>query len=344
MRNQSKFILRSVALASAGLSLSCNLSCSGPPAATVANIVVDFPGTTASDAPLLLYSGTEAGNCVSFAPHVAEPDVTLEDVSFDLACTVEMDAFAPGLGAYANGVDPSDPSSDDWFVTAIESGQMSIALSGLTKVPLQLWLVASGSDVGIAEAKRDIMLNKAYPIFEAMGTGLSFDTASKVADPAIVKTKCDEADVIASDPAIYDASRINVYFLRDYAGLTNLTPGYNCWQQGHPEIAFISWGNTHLPKPTLAHELSHALGLVNPHAVGGHTYLVPGFGESNLMATNTDVTEITVGQLYALNFSSSSWLNRTGSPFLRPVVRSCQDAWAAGVCPALTMLEPGWPP
>jgi hypothetical protein len=81
-----------------------------------------------------------------------------------------MDAFAPGLGAYANAVDPSDPSSDDWFVAAIETGQLSIALSGLTKVPLQLWLVASGSDVAIAEAKRDIMLNKAYPIFEAMGT------------------------------------------------------------------------------------------------------------------------------------------------------------------------------
>ena len=80
MRNQSKFILRSVALASAGLGLSCNLSCSGPPAATVANIVIDFPGTTASDAPLLLYSGTEAGNCVSFAPHVAEPDSGIVDL------------------------------------------------------------------------------------------------------------------------------------------------------------------------------------------------------------------------------------------------------------------------
>jgi hypothetical protein len=85
MRNQSRFILRSVVLASAGLALSCKSSCWGAPAATVANIVIDFPGTTASDAPLLLYSGTEAGNCVSFAPHVAEPDVTLEDVSFDLA-------------------------------------------------------------------------------------------------------------------------------------------------------------------------------------------------------------------------------------------------------------------
>ena len=344
MKNRAKFFIRSTALASAGLALSCNLSCSGPPAATVANIVVDFPGTAAADAPLLLYSGREGVACDSFTPHVANPDVTLQDVSFALSCTVEMDAFAPGLGAYANAVDPADPSSAEWLVTAIETGKMSIALSGLTKVPLQIWLVASGPDVAIAEAKRDLMLDKAYPIFEAMGTGLSFDTVSAVADPAVVKKRCDEAALIASDPTIYDASRINVYFLKDYAGLTNLTPGYNCWQQGHPEIVFISWGNTHLPRPTLAHELSHALGLVHPNPVGGHTYLVPGFSASNLMATNTDVTDISVGQLYALNFSSSSWLNRTGSPFMRPVVRPCQDTWSTGPCPALTMFEPGWPP
>jgi hypothetical protein len=159
-----------------------------------------------------------------------------------------------------------------------------------------------------------------------------------------VPPNCNSAGVIATNPAIYNASRINVYFVKDYANLQDLTPAYNCWQKAHPEIVFISWNNTHVVDPTLVHELGHALGLVHPNSLGGHTYLVAGFDAFNLMATNTDVTNTSIGQLYALNFSSSSWINRTGSPLLKPVVRTCQDSWGAGVCPALTLFQVGWPP
>ena len=344
-RTRSRFCSTAAVI---GVALLSGVSACGPssPPPVVANIVVDFPGTSAADPVLLLYSGKEGTTCERFQPSVASPTVTLNAVTYDPACAVEMDAFAPGRGAYANSIDPGDPSSDDWFVTAIESGSLSISLPPLTPVPVRIWLVAAGTvDIAASETKRDVQLNKAYPIFEAMGTGLTLDTLSSVlTDTANVPKRCAFADAIAMNPAIYDASRINVYFLRDYAGILDLTTGWNCWLEGHPEIAFVSWGNTNLPLPTLTHELSHGLGLIHPKAVGGHTNYTPGFDAFNLMATNIDVADISVGQLYALNFSMDSWLNRTGSPFIRPVVRQCQDIWGAGLCPALTLFKPGWPP
>jgi hypothetical protein len=62
------------------------------------------------------------------------------------------------------------------------------------------------------------------------------------------------------------------------------------------------------------------------------------------MATNTDVADITIGQMYAMSFSADSWLNRSGSPLMSPVVRTCSDTWEATPCPSLKMLKAGWPP
>jgi hypothetical protein len=344
-------VLRRIATASAIFAMSCNPSCFGggtPPATTSANIVVDFPGATAT--PLLLYSGREGAACVSFTPNVGNPTVTLDDVSYDSSCQVEMDAFAPGMGAFARDIDPLEPGDSDWLVEAIEAGTLSIGMPGLTTIPLKLWLVADAADVPTVESVRDRLLDKAYPIYATMGTGMTFDTASSTLSPSIVPRRCEAADAISTNPAIYDASKINVYFVAHYGNTEGLTPANNCWIKLHPEIVFISWANENLTDPSLAHELGHALGLFHPKGtngqVGGHTYLYEGpeFSPYNLMASNVDVTEVTIGQLYALNFSSDSWINRAGSPLLKPVVRTCQDSWGTGTCPALTLTQPGWPP
>jgi hypothetical protein len=337
-------LIRSIVVACVGASIACDPGNPSPPAST-ADVQVDFAGILAGNRPLLLYSGRAGSACVSFEPHIANPSVTLNGVSYDPACTVELDAFAPELGSFARTIDPAEPGDSDWLVNAITSGTMTIAMPPLTPVPLRIWLVAAAvADVDKAKAMRDRLLDKAYPIFETMATGLTFDTASTGLNPTLVPVKCSDANAIATNPAIYDATRINVYFIKDYAGITDLTPAQTCWMQGHPEIVFISWNNSNVVDPTLAHEMGHSLGLVHPNALGGHTYLEPGFDAFNLMATNTDVTNASLGQLYALNYSSDSWLNRTGSPFVRPIIRSCQDSWGAGACPALTLFQPGWPP
>jgi len=312
--------------------------------ATSGDIIVAFPGTPLADPALLLYSGKEGNNCVEYEGAVADPTVTLHDVSIDSGCQVEFDGFAPARGAYAVGVDFSNPASDDFLEAAMVAGSMDISLPSLTSIPLKIWLVGFGSQADTMEEVRDRMLNKAYPIFSVLGIGFSFDTASAFLDQSELTAHCNSADVISMNPAIYDASKINAYFVADYGNIQGLTPANNCWMKSHPEILFLSWKNVNLTDPTLAHELGHALGLINPKALGGHTYAVPGFDAYNLMATNTDVTSATVGQLYAMNFSSESWINRSGSLFTKPVVRTCQDSWGTGACPALTLVEPGWPP
>jgi hypothetical protein len=335
-------LLRFGAIVIAGASLACKKT---PPPPTVATILVDFPGTTATNPALLLYSGKAGPDCRVFEPNVGAPTVTLPSVSWDPSCAVEIDAFAPGLGAFANSIDPAAPGSEAWLIAAIETGTLSVPLGVATPVPLQIWLVAdTPGDILVAETMRDRLLDKAYPVFATLGTGLTLDTASATLAASAVPVHCNSAGAMSTNSAIYDASRINVYFIRDYAGLTNLKPAENCWLKGHPEIVFISWANTRVYDPTLAHELGHALGLVHPNPLGGHTYLQPGFDAYNFMASNTDVTNASIGQIYSLNFSNVSWLNRTGSAFLRPVVRNCQDTWGTGACPALTLFEAGWPP
>ena len=254
-----------------------------------------------------------------------------------------MDGFAPGFGAYAVAVDFADPTSDDWLENAIVAGSMNISLPDLTSIPLKIWLVGVASQVAAMENVRNRMLDKALPVLSALGTGFTLDTASAFLNPSVLTPHCNSSDVISMNPAIYDTSKINVYFVAHYGNIQGLTPANNCWMKSHPEIAFLSWQNVNLTDPTLAHELGHALGLIHPKSLGGHTYAVPGFDAYNFMATNTDVTNATVGQLYAMNFSTDSWINRSGSPLTKPVVRTCQDTWGTGVCPELTLVQAGWP-
>lgn len=341
--------VRSLALAGAALSMSCRLSCSGDepaPTPTTADVTVAFPGTTIATTPVVLYSGVTAAACVKFEPDVALSSVViLVGVSYDPACGVELDVFAPEFGAYARAVDPLVPNDADWLLGAIDAGTLSVSLPDLKAVPLRLWIVATGTGVTTAKAARDRLLDKAYPIYAMLGAGLTFDTLSSVFAPSQITADCGNAGTISTNATIYDATKINVYFVAHYGNTQGLTPAQNCWMQAHPEIIFISWGNSNLTDPTLAHELGHALGLVHPTSLGGHTYTIPGFGPFNLMATNTDVTEATVGQLYAINFSKDSWMNRVGSPDPQSVVRVCQNTWGpVGPCPALTLVAPGWPP
>ena len=316
------------------------------PPPTVSDITVDFPGASTSTKPLLLYSGKEQSSCVEYAARVADPTVILDDVSYDPACPVEIDAFAPGFGAFARNVDPGTSGSETWLTNAITSGTLSVVLPPLTPVPVRLWLVGASSKMGAIKLVRKTQLDKAYPILNVFGTGLTLDTSSvELNSLGTLVPSCSSAVAIAADPTIYQASRINVYFVEGYNNNPSTgSYGYNCFAQGHPEILFVSWGRAFLPPPTLVHELGHAMGLQLPTGTNGHTLGEADFSSWNLMASSSDVKEITIGQLYVINFAKLSWLNRAGSPFMRPVTRTCQDSWYGDECPQLVMVQAGWPP
>jgi hypothetical protein len=333
--------LRGAAAALVGAALACTPPDTPPPSA---NVTVEFPGSTPGEGPLFLFTGNLEASCVAYEAFVADPTVLLSDVSNDPLCTAEIDAFAPSFGAFAMTSTFLDPSSDAWLDNAIASGSLAISLPGEVTLPVRTWLVASAAaDVNTAKLLRDRLMDKAYPVLATLGTGFTLDTSTVALTALPMIPLCSQAGAISTNPAIYDASSINVYFVR-YYGNIDLTPAQNCWMLDHPEIIFISWGHANVVDPTLAHELGHALGLVHPNAVGGHTDFTPGFVVNNFMSSNAEITNISVGQLYAMSFSKSSWINRPGSPLVRPVVKECQDTWGTGKCPALTQFVPGWPP
>jgi hypothetical protein len=346
---------RFLATACVSFALSCDLSCAEPvppvppvppiPPASTADVTVTLTGLMAGSPALLLYSGREGTECVEYKPYVVSNSVVLDDVSYDEDCPVEITAFAPEIGAYGNNVDPSVPGDETWLTDAIATGALTIVMPGQTSLPLKIWLVADAGDIGGVEDLRDRLLDKAFPVLATYAAGVTLDTASSILNPSGIPDRCSDAGTIAGNPAIYDGSKLNVYFIKHYSGVVNGSDGYNCWMESHPEIMFVSWNNDDVTDPTLVHELGHALGLMHPRIpLGGHTYGISGFGASNLMATNSDVTEITVGQLYAMNFGGDSWMNRTGSPFRKAIVKFCQDVWGEGECPSLKVKQAGWPP
>jgi hypothetical protein len=340
----SSVIARRLAVASALLLPSCDPDLVPPTPSGTASIVVDFPGTTATYPPLLLYSGREGTTCEKYEPDVANPTVTLVDVSDEPLCRVEIDVFSPMRGAFARDIDAAAIGDEDWLLDAINAGVLSITPPSLRRVPIHIWLVTGSGLLAQVEAVRDRLLNKAYPVLEMLGTGLTLDTVSTTLSPTALTANCRAAGSISTNSAIYDASRINVYFVFYYGNNPGLTPARNCWIESYPEIVFISWGDPNVTDPTLVHELGHALGLIHPTLItGGHTDYTAGFNAFNLMASNTDVLDISIGQLYALNFSSDSWLNRSGSPLSANVVLTCSDTWAATPCPSLKMFQAGWP-
>ncbi|MCE9602753.1 MAG: hypothetical protein K8S21_11170 [Gemmatimonadetes bacterium] len=313
---------------------------------------MSFPGV-AETRPLLLYSGSRGGACRRFEPFVGDPDVLLEGVAYDPGCPAGIYVFARGASAAGLTVDPSEPGSELWLTSALTSKVLSIPLASPIRLPLHLWLVADETDVAQATALRDKLLDAAYPIMDAMGTGLTLDTISSVLGSGALAYDCASAAAIIGEPETYEQGRINVYFVKNYLQ-SDWTPAYNCVDVLHPEMIFISWGYDNIPKPTLAHEIGHSLGLVHPQTedgpygpvqIWGHTFEVDPFKSGNFMWTGPAITNASIGQLFALNFSSESWLNLDGSPFKRPQARPCQDDWGAGACAALNSFVPGgWPP
>lgn len=325
---------------------SCQGGCPADTSTSATNtVVVTMTGAPATTRSLLVYSGTQSAICDAFDPAVASATqtVTLTAVSWVPSCGAEFDVFTPTAGAFGRRVVGGDAASVSWLSGAIASGAMSISVPPLLSVPVTLWLVASGSNIPVATAMRERQRLSAMALLADLGAGITLDAT--LSSLGSVSPNCNDAGSISESTSGYSTNQINVYYVEGYM---HAPPGAhyacNCWPQGHPEIVFVSWNSAANPDPALAHEIGHALGLIHPQALGGHIQPGYGFPQFNLMESGgPTVTNISTGQMYNMNFSRDSWLNRTGG-IARPVVRPCQDAWGAGECAALTMHESTWPP
>lgn len=337
------------AVAAAAVVMGSHRNLPRRPTPTSTSVSVQFLNVPASARPLLLYSGERSDGCRKYEPHVGSrsPTITLTGLSYDPACGLEVDVFAPGFGAY--GLRLRSSSADTaWVETAVEHGTVKISLPAMTKLPTTVWIVATGaSDIALARTMYERHLESAQPILEDLGAGVKLRPFPKEIAPGALAPDCDASDVIRTTPGIYKTATLNVYYVQNYLNVEFSSYAIDCWIQGHPEIIFVSWGNENNPDVALAHEVGHALGLIHPKVggvVGGHTNDVPGFDDFNLMISGApSVTNISIGQLYAMNFGRVSWFNRVGSSSPKPVTRNCQDSWGTGPCPRLPFFLLGWP-
>jgi hypothetical protein len=153
---------------------------------------------------------------------------------------------------------------------------------------------------------------------------------------------------------------LHVILVDDLGGYS----GYACDPAWHPTVAarvvFIDIGDPTTGDPgagnvTLAHELGHMFGLVQP--ASGHSQCVGGFDESNLMRTGLDdrYTEfrrrLSLGQAFRVSLDELSAVNTSGARAGSSLSCHEQDAWdpytPAGACPPLphpASRPPGWQP
>ena len=166
---------------------------------------------------------------------------------------------------------------------------------------------------------------------------------------AAIGSGCANVTKIKATPAIYDASRLNVYYVAAIAGADiGSAAGYTCTAEGGKNIIFIDDDNS-LPH-TLAHEVGHALGLDRP--AWGHTDALTGFYQDAQPLNVMNLGAITpsyfsLGQVIRMNFSDSSWLNAvsaTGSVrgqqaeelgSMRVMACGCPETDSTSLCPSL---------
>lgn len=326
------------------------------PPPVVSDMTIDFPNAGAGDRPLVLYSGFRQGACRRYEPHKAtsSSSVPLSFVGWDPTCRTEIDVMMPGFGVFGRLVDPSVPADVAWFQNGLSLAHLSIMLPDLTPVAVKFWIVASGStEVTEATAFLATQRIEANALYDDLGAGFVINAVTPDGTLSTVPAGlCDDlAGVIAAG---YQANAINVYLIKGDPTIY----AWNCWLYGHQEITFVAWGNENTPDVALAHELGHTLGLIQPSdpAIGGHVNCmgppwdcaIAPFTKLNLMYSGGQPYDnISVGQIYNMNFAAKSWLNMGISP--RPVVQPCQDMWGSGsgpgtpICPALNLFVPGWP-
>jgi hypothetical protein len=216
-------------------------------------------------------------------------------------------------------------------------------------------------------------ITNAQRIFTELGTGIDLeftlkDFTAPFTQPVDLyrRATCDHAvELKTLDSRGYEADHINVYVVD---ALGNTAPGRNCYDENpsgsEPNIIFV--GGVQYSWRTLAHELGHALGLVNaapraagplagsygPNAVYGHVdemWLDPYLATDNLMYSGTHyIGQVTVGQIYRMHFDKLSWINKdfdVAAAGTNGYPRACQNSpVSGGPCPPLT-LHPtrGWP-
>jgi hypothetical protein len=298
----------------------------------------------------VIFDGWKDGGCRNDVVCTGAPNVYLGTIDREKSSqcpSQEFAAFAPRRTA----------AGDTWPPEATLFGQPPATID------VAFWLVAAEGRMALVESTAVANAVDAAQLFKDFGTGValrfqapgstgeqgSFRHILEGSDEAqLIGPWCYQSDVIAASAdgrrPVYVPNALNVYYVTMYG---SGHAGRDCWDYGHGEILFISYdlGGS---AAKLAHEIGHGLGLVRPVGTWGHTNDMVGFpgGAANLMySAVADVTTITLGQVYRLNFDSVAWFHRQG-PAKDRLFRACQDSdKLEAPCPPLALSTEGrWPP
>lgn len=136
---------------------------------------------------------------------------------------------------------------------------------------------------------------------------------------ALLEGGCLKAAQIRVTPAIYDAGRLNVYYVHGAHGEDGGSKaGYSCGTSDAPDIIFLD-AEAHRDL-TLAHEIGHSLGLTRPD--WGHADFYGGVYGTNAtpseplnvmvdgVVSPSTSTHFSIGQVAWMHLNAESWLNR----------------------------------
>ena len=313
----------------------------------------------------VLFSGWRNGRCQTYLLCAGKPEAYLGQVNpgaLDWHCSEEeLIVFSPDHAAAVATVDRS-------------ATELSVPLNPGVQVNVTLWIVSNVSSV--ADAQLDAENARGVYADFATGIDLVFDVepfpnarfleldGNPTKEGNIYNSAdCDLASSLSGmaggapgyEPG-FRTDELNVYYVAQINPSSGAAAGINC---GYPpyerqDIMFID-GDYGSSPAALAHELGHALGLrraVTLPGAGREQYghvdelkLDPYLSATNLMeSTVGKVEQITVGQIYRMNYDKLSWLwyAQASNPMYP---RECQgNPVDAGPCPPLTLHPSGtWP-
>jgi hypothetical protein len=225
---------------------------------------------------------------------------------------------------YANSGLPWTPALGDVYAPTMAGKKLQVAIRIFISDPS----LTAAQKTTLRSEIRDAHLALAGQVLDDSYGGIALvDDEVAGGDPQIVVDGsvatllaggCLAANEIRAKPSIYDANRINVYYIKSLSNESGGTgmAGYTCGTSDAPNIIFVD-SQEHAPY-TLVHEIGHALGLYRPD--WGHSKFYDGFYSTtggqrlNVMAETdelpTGARYLSVGQIANVHLGVESWLNR----------------------------------
>ncbi|MCI0433755.1 MAG: hypothetical protein L0271_08895 [Gemmatimonadetes bacterium] len=288
-------------------------------------------------AAVLIDAATSGAGCAVDITVVLVGRAALPDNLTD-ACASEMALFSAGHGAHLDRSAVLAATSP--WTTGVDEVTIS-TLDPLLPVPLAYyWATGSTVDLGTLKAQ----VGNANQILQTSRVGVSFDPPSLAQvqvgpELTILQANCGSAETLLATVLDLDVAFLYIIYAKD---IIVGGKGFTCVPAATRPAGFIVMSVNTMIDKTLAHELGHMMGLLEPF--NGHTndkaIPIEGFDWSNFMwawdVAHASVYRIraSLGQAYRMNFHDASWIVQSIRP--NPSVPCQCDPYADSPCPKLS--------